>query len=79
MSYRITPRNDYFEALCNTPEGRISIPDVIEFSLGALGPGVYSASNRNNYQKQINKMFLGSRERQVCKADNLTAICELIA
>jgi hypothetical protein len=30
----------------------------------ALGPGVYSASNRNEYQKQKN-MFLGSRARPV--------------
>jgi hypothetical protein len=38
----------------------------------ALGPGVYSASNRNEYQKQ---MFLRSRARPVGKADNLAAIC----
>jgi hypothetical protein len=42
----------------------------------ALGPGVYSASNRNEYEKQ--KMFLGSRARPVRKVDNLTAICESI-
>jgi hypothetical protein len=41
----------------------------------ALGPRVYSDSNRNEYQKQINNV-LGSRARPVCKADNLTAICE---
>jgi hypothetical protein len=41
----------------------------------ALGPGVYSASNRNEYHKQ-KKMFLGSRARPVRKADNLTVICE---
>jgi hypothetical protein len=34
------------------------------FSIGlilltALGPGVYSVSNRNEYQKQKRKMFLG--------------------
>jgi hypothetical protein len=40
----------------------------------ALGPGVYSASNRNEQQKQKN--VSGSRERPVCRADNLTAICE---
>jgi hypothetical protein len=34
---------------------------------------VHSASNRNEYQKQI--MFLGSRARPVLKVDNLTAIC----
>jgi hypothetical protein len=37
---------------------------------------VYSASNRNEYQKQ-KKMFLGSKVQWVCRADNLTAICEL--
>jgi hypothetical protein len=37
-----------------------------------LGPGVLSASNRNEYQKQKN------RARPVRKADNLTAICEPI-
>jgi hypothetical protein len=35
---------------------------------------IHSASNRNEYQK----MFLGSRVRPARKADNLTAICELI-
>jgi hypothetical protein len=42
----------------------------------AIVPGVYSASNRNKYQKQ--KMFLGSRARPVHNADNLTAICKPI-
>jgi hypothetical protein len=37
--------------------------------------GDYSASNRNEYQEK--KMFLGSRERPVRKAD-LTTICEPI-
>jgi hypothetical protein len=41
----------------------------------SLGPGVHSASNRNEYQKQ-RKMFLGSRARPVRTADNLTAICK---
>jgi hypothetical protein len=41
-----------------------------------LGPGVYSASTINDYQKQ--KMFLWSKARTVHKANNLTAICELI-
>jgi hypothetical protein len=43
----------------------------------ALGPGVYSASNRNEYQKQ-KKIFLGNRARPVLRADNLTVICEPI-
>jgi hypothetical protein len=41
----------------------------------ALGPGVYSASNRNEYQKQ-KKMFVESSARPVRRTDNLTAICE---
>jgi hypothetical protein len=40
-----------------------------------LGPEVYSTSNRNEYQTQ-KIMFLGSRAQQVCRADDLTAICE---
>jgi hypothetical protein len=43
----------------------------------ALGPGVYSTSNRNEYQRQ-KKMFLDSRAWLVHKAHNLTAICESI-
>jgi hypothetical protein len=52
-----------------------STPDAITFLsnvlilLAAVDPGVYSASNRNEYQRDI-IMFLGS------KADNLTASCE---
>jgi hypothetical protein len=42
-----------------------------------LGPGVYSAYNRNEYQKQ-KELFLESRARPVRKADNLTAIREPI-
>jgi hypothetical protein len=50
------------EALGYKPEGRGSeIRDVIEliFSIylilpAALGPGIYSVSNRNEYQKQKN-------------------------
>jgi hypothetical protein len=41
----------------------------------APGPGVYSASNRNEYQK---KMCLGSRARPVRKFD-LTAISERLS
>jgi hypothetical protein len=45
----------------------------------ALGPGVYSASNRNEYQEQIKKiMFLWSKVRPMVRADNLTTICEPI-
>jgi hypothetical protein len=44
----------------------------------ALDPGVYSASNKYEYQKHKKKMFLASRARPVRRADNLTAICEPI-
>jgi hypothetical protein len=36
----------------------------------ALGPGVHSASNENEYQK----MFVESRARPAFKGDTLTAI-----
>jgi hypothetical protein len=72
------------EALCYKPEGRgfqtqwgkwiFSIYLILP---AALGSGVYSASNRNEYQKQ-KIMFLGSRALSVRKADNLTAVCEKI-
>jgi hypothetical protein len=50
------------EALCYKPEGRWLKSDenvFFFFSIylilpAALGPGVYSASNRNEYQKQKN-------------------------
>jgi hypothetical protein len=42
-----------------------------------LGPGVYSATDSNEYQTQ-EKMFLASRERLVRGADNLSAIYEPI-
>jgi hypothetical protein len=44
----------------------------------ALGPGVYSASNKNEYRKQKKIMFLGSKVRLVRGADNFTAIYEPI-
>jgi hypothetical protein len=43
----------------------------------ALGPGVYSASNRNEYQKYKNNN-VSSKVRRLRMADNLTAICEQI-
>jgi hypothetical protein len=39
-----------------------------------LGPGDYSACNRNEYQKQKIIMFLGSRALPVLKTDSLRAI-----
>jgi hypothetical protein len=41
----------------------------------ALGPGVHSHPDINEYQKH-KIMFLRSRERPVSRADNLIAICE---
>jgi hypothetical protein len=51
---------------------------LLDFSIylilpAALWPGVDSASNRNEYQE----FFWGCKGRPACKADNLTAICEL--
>jgi hypothetical protein len=43
----------------------------------ALDPGVYLASNKNEYQKQ-KKICLVSRARPALKYDNLTTICEPI-
>jgi hypothetical protein len=37
----------------------------------ALGPGIYSAKNRNEQQKQ-KIMFVESKARPVSRADNLT-------
>jgi hypothetical protein len=59
----------------NTDEviGFLSIDLILP---AALGPEVYSASNRNEYQELNN--FLGSKPWPARKADNLTAISEPI-
>jgi hypothetical protein len=65
--------------------GRSWVPDPMSkwiFSIylilpASLSPGIYSASKRNEYQKQKNNV-LGSRARPVRGADNLTAIYEPI-
>jgi hypothetical protein len=50
--------------------------DEVNFSLqAAIGPGVYSASNRTEYQKQKNNVSV-DKARSALKADILTAICE---
>jgi hypothetical protein len=41
-----------------------------------IGPGVYTASSRNEYQKHKILVFLWSKVRRVRRADNLTDICE---
>jgi hypothetical protein len=43
----------------------------------ALGPGVYSASNRNGYQKQKNNVS-GIKAQPVHRTDKLAAICKSI-
>jgi hypothetical protein len=63
---------------------RDSIMNAFFFSIylilpAALGPGVYSASNRNEYQKQKKNIFMWSRARPVRKADSLNAICESLS
>jgi hypothetical protein len=56
-----------------------SIPDEVNFYIylilpAALGPRIYSASNRNEYQNIKIIVFLGSKVRPVLRADNLTTI-----
>jgi hypothetical protein len=53
------------------------VPDPLLILLAALGPGVYSASNRSTRSIKI-IMFLGSKERLVRRADNLTTISKPI-
>jgi hypothetical protein len=40
----------------------------------AIGPGVYSFSNRNEYQKEKNNV--SGKQSAAGTYDNLTAICE---
>jgi hypothetical protein len=42
--------------------------------LASLGPGIYSASDINKYQKKKNNVS-GSRARPVPRAENLAIIC----
>jgi hypothetical protein len=72
------------KALCYKPQGRRFETRWSQWTFSiylilpaALGPGVYSAFNKNEYQKQ-KKMFVESRALPVRRADNLTAICEPI-
>jgi hypothetical protein len=72
------------KALCYKPEGRGFDTRWGDFCLiylilpVALGPGIYSASNRNDYHNTKIIMFLGSKVRRVRRAENLTALCEPI-
>jgi hypothetical protein len=59
-----------------------SRPDEVKFQIylilpAVLGPGVYSASDRNEYRKH-KKKFLGIKVRPVHGVDNLTVIYEPI-
>jgi hypothetical protein len=72
------------KALCYKPEGCGFETDAVNGFFptylilpAALDPGVHSASNRNEYQKQ-KIMFLGIRARPEGRADNFTAIFEPI-
>jgi hypothetical protein len=51
---------------------------VYQILSAALGPGVYSASNKNEYQKQENKIFLESRGRSARSSDNISSVYEPI-
>jgi hypothetical protein len=69
------------KALCYKPKGRgfetrcgEYISSIYLILPASLGPGVYSASNRNNYHKQKNNV-LGSRAQPVRRAD-VTSLCE---
>jgi hypothetical protein len=70
------------EAPCYKPGGREFDSLVTGFFStdlilpAARGPEFYSASNRNEYQNQKNNV--SGRARPMRKADNLTAICELL-
>jgi hypothetical protein len=73
------------KALCYKLEGRgletrcgECIFSVYLILPAALGPGVYSASNINEYQKRKNNNVSGGKVRRVRRADNLTAIYEPI-
>jgi hypothetical protein len=49
---------------------------LIYLILAALGPGVDSASNRNEYQESfLKKKKPGGKVRPARRADNLAAIC----
>jgi hypothetical protein len=66
------------KALCYKPEKEFEIICSIYLILPTtLGPGVHSASNRNEYQKQ-KIMFLGSKMWPVHRGDNVATICKPI-
>jgi hypothetical protein len=58
----------------SSPNEVSELPSMCLILSVALGPGVYSASNRNEYQ-----MFLGVMRGRCVGLTALTAICEPIA
>jgi hypothetical protein len=58
----------------SNPDEVIVFFSIYLILLAVLGPGVYWASNRNEYQK----VFLEGKARPLRKADNLAAIWEPI-
>jgi hypothetical protein len=59
-----------FSPSCYKPEWVELILTIHLIHLATVGPGVYAASNRNEYQKQKNNVS--------GEADDLIAICEPI-
>jgi hypothetical protein len=58
------------------PEEIIDLFSIFLILPAALGAGVYSASNRNEYQKE--KKIWGAERGQTLEADIFTAVCEPI-
>jgi hypothetical protein len=74
---------DHYAPLITNRKFAVSRADEVKFTIylilsSALGPGVHSASNRNEYRKYRNNNVSGSKVRPVRGADNLTAIYEPI-
>jgi hypothetical protein len=65
------------KAVGSRPNEVIELFSIYLILPATLGPGVYSASIRNEYQNRKKKV-LERRVQLVCKDDNLTTICELI-
>jgi hypothetical protein len=78
----ILPSSIVVKALWYKPEGlgfeirwKEWLLSIYLIILDAVGPGVYSASNTNRYQRQKNN-FLGSKAAATCKIDNFSVISE---
>jgi hypothetical protein len=71
------------KALCYKPGGRgfdsrrgKCFTSICLILAAPLGPGVYSVSNTNEYQKEEGRFGEQTAARPVREAENLTAICE---